>query len=359
MKSTMPSPRPGAKVSAFRSHANLTGSARYGVTYVSIDGRRERFTIGSRKEAELAAGPLRLQSFEGMLGKEPTPRISIERLRELHIDRIAGKKDRKRDESRWKAIVLFFEDRKIQDITAIKPSTITDFRAWLMAPPWAREPATVNRHLAILRAALNIAIEEKAITENPVRGGKRGHFFEERPRERTASREEMARLLESADPELRLAIILAHETALRESPIVEMERSRVNIEQREMYVPETKNGDSITVPLSTRAVDALRDRMKTHSGERLFTVLPATICRRWKELCNRIGIKDLRFHDLRATAATRMIRAGVDQKAVMRIGGWRTIQSLTRYVRLNTSDLHSAIARVEDSERAAETRGAK
>jgi integrase len=51
----------------------------------------------------------------------------------------------------------------------------------------------------------------------------------------------------------------------------------------------------------------------------------------WASACRAVGVPGLKFHDLRRTAAVRMIEAGLDERLAMEIGGWKTRAMLDRY----------------------------
>jgi integrase len=55
------------------------------------------------------------------------------------------------------------------------------------------------------------------------------------------------------------------------------------------------------------------------------------------------GIKNFRFHDLRHTFATRLVRSGVDIYAVQKLGRWKTLSMVTRYGHYDTDSLRSSI----------------
>ena len=42
-------------------------------------------------------------------------------------------------------------------------------------------------------------------------------------------------------------------------------------------------------------------------------------------------IKNLRFHDLRHTCATRLVQGGVDIYTIQKLGGWKNIAMVMRY----------------------------
>ena len=53
------------------------------------------------------------------------------------------------------------------------------------------------------------------------------------------------------------------------------------------------------------------------------------------------------FHDLRRTGAWNLVRAGVPERVVVRIGGWKTRSAFERYNVVTESDLHDAAAKLE------------
>ena len=54
-------------------------------------------------------------------------------------------------------------------------------------------------------------------------------------------------------------------------------------------------------------------------------------------------IKDLRFHDLRHTFATRLVQGGVDIYTVQKLGRWKTISMVMRYAHHYPESLRSGI----------------
>ena len=53
-----------------------------------------------------------------------------------------------------------------------------------------------------------------------------------------------------------------------------------------------------------------------------------------RAFCEKIGIRSVRFHTLRACFATHLLIMGVDQATIMAIGGWSNLKTFRIYVRL-------------------------
>ena len=97
--------------------------------------------------------------------------------------------------------------------------------------------------------------------------------------------------------------------------VVELERS--------------KNGRGRIVPLTNTAlmtIEALpRDDLF------VFPVKPDTLKQSWRRLVKRAGILDLRFHDLRFEAISRLLEMGLTIPEAASVRGHRTASMLARY----------------------------
>ncbi|MGB3728954.1 MAG: site-specific integrase, partial [Thermodesulfobacteriota bacterium] len=67
----------------------------------------------------------------------------------------------------------------------------------------------------------------------------------------------------------------------------------------------------------------------------------------FENACKRAGIKNLRFHDLRHTFATRLVLAGVDLATVSKLLGHSSIQMTMRYAHPTPEALKNAVSKLK------------
>ena len=139
---------------------------------------------------------------------------------------------------------------------------------------------------------------------------------------------------------IRDAVIFAIETAMRRGEIANLEWKHVDPRRRVAHLPETKNGESRDVPLSPRAVEVLTRRAKVRSlkDSRVFGVEPNGISQAFSRVCKAAGIRDLRFHDLRHEATTRLAER-FQPLELARITGHKDMKMLLRYYNPRAEDL--------------------
>lgn len=167
-----------------------------------------------------------------------------------------------------------------------------------------------------------------------------------RGRNRRFRGDEESRLLahceNSKDFRLKNIIILATETAMRRSEITGLKYEDVDLHARLVYLHDTKNGEPREVPLSMRAVAALQAMPRT-SALSIVNRNADVVTTDFKKACMACGIEDLRFHDLRHEATTRLFEKGFKEMEVAAITGHKTLVMLKRYTHLNVSDFLSRL----------------
>jgi integrase len=67
----------------------------------------------------------------------------------------------------------------------------------------------------------------------------------------------------------------------------------------------------------------------------------------WRTVCRLAGVTNLRYHDLRHTAISRMVKAGVPVSTAMKIAGHTTLGMFNRYHNLTNEDVDMAAAALD------------
>jgi integrase len=109
-----------------------------------------------------------------------------------------------------------------------------------------------------------------------------------------------------------------------------------------IYLPDSKSGEPRTIPLSTRAVNALKSiqpKAKNDRSGKVFKSGPDALRYQWRLARKKIGSPDLRIHDLRHEGTSRLFERGLNVLEVASITGHKQIQMLKRYTHLQTINL--------------------
>jgi integrase len=154
-------------------------------------------------------------------------------------------------------------------------------------------------------------------------------------RERRITDIEVERLLESASPLLGSMIELALETGMRRGEIHRLHGSDMDLQNRLLQIPVTKNGFPRTIPISLKAAEIL----SVSSPELPFNMTEAQFRYRCKTLLNLAQITDLHFHDLRHEAISRFFEMGLSVPEVALISGHKDPRMLFRYTHLRAEDV--------------------
>ena len=198
-----------------------------------------------------------------------------------------------------------------------------------------RAPATVNRYMAALGTVLRVAVRKGWLDAVPhIRKLK-----ERNQRTRWITPEQAAALLKELPPHLNTMAAFALMTGLRASNIQNLQWGQVSIERRVAWVAadDFKSGKAHSVPLNDAAIVVLNNQRGAHD----LWVFPyddkpvnKVSTRAWHNACQRAGITDLHFHDLRHTWASWHVQRGTSLQELMILGGWSSIDMVLRYAHL-------------------------
>ncbi|MCE2871226.1 MAG: site-specific integrase [Oxalobacteraceae bacterium] len=225
---------------------------------------------------------------------------------------------------------------------ALTPARMAEFRDQRLKQVTS---GTVIRELAYFSSVINHARREWGINaENPVR------LVRKPPsppgRSRVVSEAELVRILDALTPSAKCRITpwmkplveLAVETAMRRGELLSLRWSDIDFSEGVAYLQITKNGEGRHVPLSSRAIAILKALPRSLCGY-LFPIKPQTVAAAFMRATDRVGLGEVRFHDLRHTATTVMANKLPNVIELAAVTGHKSLSMLKRYYHPKAADL--------------------
>ena len=235
---------------------------------------------------------------------------------------------------------------KFEAISTIKTQAIDDYILHLKSRNCAG--GTINRKLATLSKILRQAYEEGKLSAMP----KIHRQKEGRNRIRWLTYDEEKQILQLCeswgDQDMKDAIIVSIDTGVRASELLRIKRS--DIDKEGLYIGESKNGDPRLVPCTSRVRNTLEIRSKTTNKNLLFDFQVNWYRDRFDKIRNILDLKDVVWHTLRHTCASRLVQGGVPLTHVKEWMGHKTITTTMRYAHLAPKHLQVGIDVLEQNQ---------
>ena len=224
--------------------------------------------------------------------------------------------------------------KRVSELTQQDFATYRDKRLTMV------KPHTLKRELCPLQNLFEVAKVEWGlpIRKNPLKG-LRIDLVSNR-RERRLATGELEKLLEASQKarnrHVTAIIEFTLETALRRSELIAAVWANIDLENRILTIPKSKNGHMRKIILTKRAVEILHQRLRASDSNLMQdqTVFPVTanaLQQVWKRVTKRAEIADLHFHDLRHEAISRYFEMGLTLPEVAQQSGHRDFRMLFRY----------------------------
>lgn len=320
---------------------------------VNVQGRQYRQSTGTsnRRLAEAIHGKVLVKIQEGRFFEVPeeSSRTFLELLERYDQEHVPKKANQRAIRGNMKNLGAFFGNRYLEGIT---PQFIVRYKNKRYAD--GVKPATINRELATMKHAYNLAIREWEWTQrNPV---KSVSFEEERnKRFRWLSHEEEARLLPQCAVWVKEIVVFALHTGMRMGEILGITWEAVDLFRKTVVLTKTKNAESRTVPLNRVVVNLLKQKNKVRSirtnlvfhSQTMTAIDPHHLGRGFRVALKKANIQDFHFHDLRHTFATRLVQAGIDLYKVQRLLGHKSPVMTQRYAHHFTDSLRDGVEILE------------
>jgi integrase len=199
-------------------------------------------------------------------------------------------------------------------------------------------PQTVNRELSVLRHMIKRAIRWEYLERDPLT---KWPFSKEVvfQRSRFLTEEEIERLLlaceDSRSPYLKAFVLVALNTGMRRNEILKLTRQSIDWRNPLATLKDTKNGETLDLPLNDNAIEALRSLPARLDG-RLFPFKDDhSVSRAFRRAVEQAGITDFRLHDCRHTFASHHVMNGVQGRVLQSLLGHKDPRMTARYSHLS------------------------
>lgn len=318
---------------------------------VGCNGRRIRKSTDTadRKLAETIHAKTLAQAVEGKwLDKPKNSKKTFQEMMEKYMAEhsVPNKASSGRDQTSLKHLLPCFGKMPLTDI---KPNLISQYK--VKRKKDGASPCSVNRELALMKHAFNLAIREwEWVNENPVIRVRKEK--EPPPRDRWLRYEEEEILLQASPQWLRELIIFAVETGCRLSENLSLTWNDIDLQKRTAVIFGSKTGERRTVPLSKRAYWLLKAKADVRQINSLLVFRDIdrySVTKAFKKMTKKLSLENLRFHDLRHTFATRLAQSGVDEYLIQKLLGHKTPSMTQRYAHHSVESLRRGIRIFEQS----------
>jgi integrase len=250
----------------------------------------------------------------------------------------------KREESKVKILKEAFSKQTLQSLL---PKDVEEFVKERQRQK--RKPSTINRDIVVLHQALTRYTKRRRVRyEPPTVVARQVLKYDDAlivmdARKRKFKGDEEQRLMKALrhNPVMQEAVILLVETAMRREELCNARWE--HIKERVLIIPEhktkRKTREERAVPLSPAALAAL-NRLPRRLDGRILGLRPDSLTQAFSRACKRAGIKDLRVHDLRREATTRLLKKPNSSIAVVQaVTGHADLRSLARYTAIVAEEI--------------------
>ncbi|HEV2201735.1 MAG TPA: site-specific integrase [Bryobacteraceae bacterium] len=242
---------------------------------------------------------------------------------------------RRADDERQKpgALRAWFGKMKAQAVTS---AAIARYVAARRSEEPRPANGTINRALAYVRRAMKLGAQQ-----DPPLVLRVPHFDmlpAAEPREGTLPHEKYKAVRDLLPSYARVALVISYHTGARRGEITKIRKEKIDFNAGRINLPgrTTKNKRPRFLPIYGDM--AVEIQLAIDGGKPECPLLiqrdgkPVQDWEKaWATACEATGVKGTLFHDLRRTALTNMIEAGLSEKEAMEISGHRTRAVFDRY----------------------------
>ena len=219
---------------------------------------------------------------------------------------------------------------------------------------------TANLTSTVISVLFNMAVELELMTSNPMRLVKK---MQTKPRKVMWTYDQVRQFLDTAYSEFEwrsigLIVHMAYTFAQRIGDMRSLRWENINFEERRLDLEQSKRRAEVHIPITIHMYRMLEQQRKDfgfqeyvaphpyprNGGYAIYTDVDISrMVNRVKEAANLP--KELTAMDMRRTAITEMVEAGVDTTQIMAVSGHNSPQSMRPYIRHTYKSAASALER--------------
>lgn len=322
----------------------------WGIEYQDETGKRFQRIVKNaqtRKDAVIVLNRKVEEIFNRTYDVKKTERIRLDQFGEKYLENYAkvNKRSWKTDSWLLENLKHYFKDKFLDEIGSWE---IEQLKKKLLDRNMRK--ASVNRHLALLRKMLNLAKEWEYLRSVP-----KMKLFSEKDnlKERILTELEENELLRELSGQLRSIVIVALNTGARLGEVLSLEWGHVDFNNERILLEKTKSGKSREIPINQTLMIEL-EKMQVLNGKSPYLFFnPGTgkpfmnVRKGFIAACDRASIEGLRFHDLRHTFASRLVKKGVDIITVKELLGHSSVRITERYTHSSWEQKKKAASALE------------
>src|SRR5262245_54282512 len=221
-----------------------------------------------------------------------------------------------------------------------------DIQRYVTGAVAARSAYSAGRELSVLKHLFALAVEWEIIPVNPAQHVKPPKLPAGRMRYLQPT--ELKALLNACPDGLRQIVALAVSTGMRRGEILGLRYLDVDLSNKRVLLPQTKNGEGRIVYLNEMAMMVLRSMPEGRPGDRVFADWDGVrVTSAFEKARRELKFENFRFHDLRHTAASWMRMGGADIHSVALLLGHKDLRMAARYQHLSPDFLADAVGKLD------------
>ena len=349
------------EIKGFLLEHRTSGGATFYFRYRDAAGKVRMNNIGRVDEIALADARAKAHLMRQMVAEGGDPKLESHRFRDVPTfgEFVAERylpyaKTRKRS---WETDEIMLRRHLLPVFAEFRMNRITQqdvvsFHHAIQAKGYAA--GTCNRMIVLMKFIYNCAIRWSCLPPkmNPCQGVEA--FEDNGARERYLTQEEVQRLFDELDTNRNVqvgqVIRLLLYTGARKREILDARWDEIDFNRRLLMIPAARSKSKKVhyIPLSDAAVELLQSLPRQGDIPWVFfnpktKKPPVSIFYAWDSIRKKVGLGEVRLHDLRHSYASFLVNAGRSLYEVQKLLGHHDPKVTMRYAHLSPQSMLEAV----------------